>query len=107
MVFQEPYDVAVGVQKVLQRYNDSQDIIAILGTEELSNEGKLTVAWARKIQIFLTQPFFAGEAFTGRSGKYVSIKDTVKCFKDILDGKHDSKSEQSFCMKGTIEEVKA
>jgi len=107
IVGQEHYDVAVGVQKVLQRYKELQDIIAILGMEELSPEDKVTVSRARKIQRFLTQPFFVGEAFTGRPGKYVSIKDTVKGFKEILDGKHDDKSEQAFYMKGTIEEVKA
>ncbi|MBI4037149.1 F0F1 ATP synthase subunit beta [Candidatus Daviesbacteria bacterium] len=105
-VGKEHYEVAIGVQKVLQRYKELQDIIAILGIEELSNEDKLVVARARKIQRFLTQPFFVGEAFTGRSGKYVSVKDTVKGFKEILDGKHDNKSEQAFYMKGTIEEVK-
>ena len=97
----------MGVQKVLQRYKELQDIIAILGMEELSNEDKLTVSRARKIQRFLTQPFFVGEAFTGRPGKYVSVKDTIKGFKEILDGKHDNKPEQAFYLKGTIEEVKA
>jgi len=106
VVGQEHYDVAIGVQKVLQRYKDLQDIIAILGIEELSDEDKLIVARARKIQRALTQPFFVGEAFTGRKGKYVSIKDTVKGFKEILEGKYDSKSEQAFYMVGTIEEVK-
>jgi len=106
IVGQEHYDIAASVQKVLQRYKDLQDIIAILGIEELSDDDKQTVARARKIQRFLTQPFFVGEAFTGRKGKYVSIKDTVKGFKEILDGKHDSKSEQAFYMVGTIEEVK-
>ena len=106
IVGQEHYEVARGVQKVLQRYKDLQDIIAILGIEELSDEDKLTVARARKIQRFLTQPFYVGEAFTGRKGKYVSIKDTVKGFKEILEGKHDSKPEQAFYMVGTIEEVK-
>ncbi|MDD5147283.1 MAG: F0F1 ATP synthase subunit beta [Candidatus Daviesbacteria bacterium] len=107
VVGQEHYDVAVGVQKVLQRYKDLQDIIAILGIEELSDEDKLTVARARKIQRFLTQPFFVAETFTGRSGKYVPIKDTVKGFKEILEGKYDSKLEQAFYMVGTIEEVKS
>lgn len=106
VVGQEHYDVAVKVQKVLQRYKDLQDIIAILGIEELSDEDKLVVARARKIQRFLTQPFFVGETFTGRKGKYVSIKDTIKGFQEILQGKHDGKSEQTFYMKGTIEEVK-
>jgi len=106
VVGQEHYDVAVGVQKVLQRYKDLQDIIAILGIEELSDGDKLTVARARKIQRFLTQSFFVAEAFTGRKGKYVSVKDTVQGFKEILDGKHDSKPEQAFYMIGTIAEVK-
>ncbi|MBI2337663.1 F0F1 ATP synthase subunit beta, partial [Candidatus Daviesbacteria bacterium] len=105
VVGQEHYEVAMAVQKVLQRYKDLQDIIAILGIEELSDEDKLTVARARKIQRFLTQPFFVGETFTGRKGKYVSIKDTIKGFKEILEGKHDSKGEQAFYMKGIIEEV--
>ncbi|MDD2823270.1 MAG: F0F1 ATP synthase subunit beta [Candidatus Daviesbacteria bacterium] len=107
IVGQEHYDVAVGVQKVLQRYKELQDIIAILGMEELSAEDKLTVTRARKIQRFLTQPNFVAEAFTGRPGKYVSIKDTVKGFKEILEGKHDNKPEQAFYMTGTIDEVKA
>ncbi len=106
IVGQEHYDIALKVQRVLQRYRDLQDIIAILGIEELSDEDKLIVGRARKIQRMLTQPFFVGEAFTGIAGKYVSIKDTIKAFKEILDGKHDSKSEQAFYMKGTIEEVK-
>ena len=106
VVGQEHYDIAFGVQKVLQRYKDLQDIIAILGIEELSDEDKLIVSRARKIQRMLTQPFFVGEAFTGIKGKYVSLKDTVRSFKEILDGKHDSKSEQAFYMKGTIDEVK-
>ena len=106
IIGQEHYDVAVGVQKVLQRYKDLQDIISILGMEELSDEDKLTVTRARKIQRALTQPFFVGEAFTGRKGKYVSVKDTVKLFKEILDGKHDSKSEQSFYMIGGLEDLK-
>jgi F-type H+-transporting ATPase subunit beta len=106
VVGQEHYDVAVGVQKVLQRYKDLQDIIAILGMEELSDEDKLTVTRARKIQRALTQPFFVGEAFTGRKGKYVSIKDTVRMFKEILEGKHDSKPEQDFYMIGGPEDLK-
>lgn len=106
IVGQEHYEVATGVQKVLQRYKELQDIIAILGMEELSPEDKQTVSRARKIQRFLTQPFFVGEQFTGRPGRYVAVKDTIKGFKEILDGKHDSKSEQAFYMKGTIEEVK-
>ncbi|MDP3973880.1 MAG: F0F1 ATP synthase subunit beta [Candidatus Daviesbacteria bacterium] len=106
VVGQEHYDVAVGVQKVLQRYKDLQDIIAILGIEELSDEDKLIVARARKIQRALTQPFFVGETFTGRKGKYVPIKETIKMFKEILEGKHDSKSEQSFYMVGGLEDLK-
>lgn len=102
----EHYGVALAVQKVLQRYKDLQDIIAILGIEELSDEDKLTVARARKIQRMLTQPFFVAEAFTGRKGKYVSIKDTVKGFKEILEGKHDSKPEQAFYMIGGVEDLK-
>ena len=83
-----------------------QDIIAILGIEELSDEDKLTVSRARKIQRMLTQPFFVAEAFSGIGGKYISLKETIRAFREILDGKHDSKSEQSFYMKGTIDEVK-
>ena len=99
------YEVARGVQKILQRYKDLQDIIAILGTEELSEEDKLIVTRARKVQRFLSQPFFVGEVFTGIKGEYVSIKDTVKGFKEILDGKHDDVPEQDFYMKGNIEGV--
>lgn len=106
VVGEEHYRVARGVQRVLQRYKDLQDIIAILGMEELSEDDKLTVSRARKIQRFLTQPMFVAEAFTARSGKYVPIEDTIKGFKEILDGKHDSKPEQSFYMVGTIGEVK-
>jgi F-type H+-transporting ATPase subunit beta len=93
------------VQKVLQRYKDLQDIIAILGMEELSDEDKMTVARARKIQKFLSQPFSVAETFTGRPGKFVSLKDTVSGFKEILDGKHDSINEGDFYMKGGIEEI--
>jgi len=106
IVGQEHYDVAIGVQRVLQRYKDLQDIIAILGIEELSDEDKLTVSRARKIQRMLTQPFFVAEAFSGIGGKYISLKETIRAFREILDGKHDSKGEQSFYMKGTIDEVK-
>ncbi|MCL4366406.1 F0F1 ATP synthase subunit beta [Patescibacteria group bacterium] len=106
IVGQEHYQVAIDVQKVLQRYKDLQDIIAILGMEELSDEDKQIVARARKIQRALTQPFFVGEAFTGRKGKYVSIKDTVRLFKEILEGKHDSKPEQVFYMIGGPEDLK-
>lgn len=101
----EHYEVARGVQKILQRYKELQDIIAILGMEELSVEDKIIVARARKIQKFLSQPFFVAETFTGRSGKYVKLADTVRGFKEILDGKHDDKSEDIFYMKGGIEEI--
>ena len=106
VVGQEHYQVATDVQKVLQRYKELQDIIAILGMEELSDDDKLTVSRARKIQRALTQPFFVGEAFTGRSGKYVPIKETIRLFKEILEGKHDSKPEQAFYMIGGAEELK-
>ena len=106
IVGEEHYQVARGVQKVLQRYKDLQDIIAILGIEELSDEDKVTVSRARKIQRFLSQPFFVAEVFSNIPGEYVSIADTVRGFKEILEGKHDDKSEQSFFMKGKIEDVK-
>jgi F-type H+-transporting ATPase subunit beta len=105
IVGQEHYDVARGVQRVLQRYKDLQDIIAILGIEELSDEDKLTVARARKIQKFLSQPFFVAEQFTGLKGKYVKIDDTIRGFKEIVEGKHDEIPEQDFWMAGTIEDV--
>jgi F-type H+-transporting ATPase subunit beta len=101
----EHYQVAREVQKVLQRYKDLQDIIAILGMEELSDEDKLTVSRARKVQKFLSQPFFVAETFTGTPGQYVPLKETIRGFKEILEGKHDDKPEQSFYMKGTIDEV--
>lgn len=107
VVGEEHYAVARGVQKILQRYKELQDIIAILGMEELSLEDKVIVARARKIQKFLSQPNFVAETFTGRPGKYVKLADTVRGFKEILDGKHDDKSEDSFYMKGGIEEVVA
>ncbi len=106
IVGQEHYDVAREVQLVLQRYKDLQDIIAILGMDELSEEDKLTVSRARKVQKFLSQPFFVAETFTGSPGQYVSLKETVRGFKEILEGKHDDKSEQAFYMKGSIDEVK-
>ena len=106
IVGEEHYEVARRVQKVLQRYKDLQDIIAILGMEELSDEDKLAVARARKIQQFLSQPFAVAESFTGHEGKYVKLSDTIKGFKEILDGKHDDKSEGEFYMKGDISEVK-
>jgi len=105
VVGEEHYNVARGVQKVLQKYKDLQDIIAILGIEELSPEDKLTVTRARKIQQFFSQPFFVAEQFTGRPGKYVPLKDTVRSFKEILEGKHDEKDEGAFYMKGSIDEV--
>lgn len=105
VVGQDHYDVTRQVQKVLQRNKDLQDIIAILGMEELSEEDKQTVLRARKIQRFLSQPMFVAEVFTGSPGKYVNIKDTVKGFKEILDGKHDKLPEQAFYMVGTIEEA--
>ncbi len=107
IVGEEHYNVARQVQKVLQRYKDLQDIIAILGLEELSEEDRQTVSRARKIQKFLSQPFFVAETFTGTPGKYVSLKDTIQSFKEILEGKHDDKPEQSFYMKGGIGEVTA
>ncbi len=105
VVGKDHYEVTRGVQKVLQRYKDLQDIIAILGIDELSDEDKLIVARARKIQKFLSQPMFVAEVFTGQPGKYVRIEDTVKGFKEILEGKHDKLPEQAFYMAGTIEEV--
>jgi len=102
---EEHYRVARDVQKVLQRYKDLQDVIAILGMEELSEEDKLTVSRARKIQRFLTQPFYVSEVFTGRPGKYVPVAETVRGFKEILEGKHDALPEQAFYMVGTIEEA--
>jgi len=107
IVGEEHYAVARGVQKVLQRYKDLQDIIAILGMDELSPEDKLLVFRARKIQRFLSQPFAVAEVFTGTPGQYVSIKDTVRGFKEILEGKHDSVPEANFYMKGGIDMVTA
>jgi F-type H+-transporting ATPase subunit beta len=105
IVGQEHYDVAQGVKRILQRYTDLQDIIAILGIEELSEEDKLTVSRARKVQKFLSQPFFVAQQFTGMAGRYVKIADTVRSFKEIIEGKHDEIPEQAFYMKGAIEEV--
>jgi len=104
-VGQEHYNVAREVQRVLQRYKDLQDIIAILGMDELSDEDKQIVARARKIQKFLSQPFFVAEQFTGTKGQYVSLAETVKSFKEILEGRHDDKEEQAFYMKGSIDQV--
>jgi len=105
IVGEEHYQVARGVQKILQRYRDLQDIIAILGTEELSEEDKIIVSRARKIQKFLSQPFFVASQFTGREGKYVKREETVRSFKKILDGEMDNYPEQAFYMVGSIEEV--
>ena len=105
IVGQQHYDVAKGVQAVLQRYKDLQDIIAILGMEELSEEDKVTVARARRIQRFLSQPMFVAEAFTGREGRYVPVAETVRGFSEILAGQHDDIPEQDFYMAGTIGEV--
>ena len=106
IVGEEHYNVARGVQKVLQRYKDLQDIIAILGMEELSDEDRVIVARARKVQKFLSQPFFVAEQFTGTPGKYVKLADTIKSFKMILEGAYDELPEQDFYMKGSLEETK-
>ena len=106
IVGQEHYNVARGVQRVLQRYKDLQDIIAILGMDELNPEDKLAVYRARKMQRFLSQPFAVAEVFTGKPGKYVKLAETIRGFKEILEGKHDDVSEQNFYMKGGIEEIK-
>jgi len=105
IVGEEHYQVARDVQRILQRYKELQDIIAILGMEELSDEDKLTVARARRIQRFLSQPFSVAAQFTGREGKYVPLPDTVRAFKEIIEGKHDGKAEGDFYLKGGIEEV--
>lgn len=105
MVGQEHYDVARGVQGILQRYKELKDIIAILGMDELSEEDKLVVARARKIERFLSQPFFVAEVFTGSPGKYVSLKETIRGFKGILEGEYDHIPEQAFYMVGSIDEV--
>jgi F-type H+-transporting ATPase subunit beta len=105
IVGQEHYDVAQSVKRTLQTYKDLQDIIAILGIDELSEEQKLVVSRARKVQRFLSQPFHVAEQFTGFAGKYVKVADTVRSFKEIIDGKHDDIPEQAFYMKGSIEEV--
>jgi F-type H+-transporting ATPase subunit beta len=107
IVGQEHYEVAQGVKRILQRYKDLQDIIAILGIEELSEDDRITVARARKVQKFLSQPFHVAEQFTGREGRYVKVADTVRSFKEIIEGKHDDVPEQAFYMKGAIEEVLA
>jgi F-type H+-transporting ATPase subunit beta len=106
VVGQEHYDVAREVQRVLQRYKDLQDIIAILGIDELSDDDKVLVARARKIQRFLAQPMFVAEQFTGLSGVYVKVPDTVRSFKEVLEGKHDDLPEQAFFNVGTIEQAR-
>ena len=103
----EHYNTAREVQRLLQRYKELQDIIAILGMDELSDEDKLTVNRARKIQRFFSQPFHVAEQFTGLEGKYVPLKETIRGFKEILEGKHDSLPEQAFLFVGTIEEAEA
>jgi len=105
IVSDEHYAVATQVQRVLQRYKELQDIIAILGIEELSDEDRLTVSRARKIQRFLSQPNFVAEQFTGTPGEYVKLEDTIKGFQEILDGKHDDLPEQAFYMVGTIDKA--
>jgi F-type H+/Na+-transporting ATPase subunit beta len=102
----EHYNVARGVQSVLQRYKDLQDIIAILGIDELSEDDKLAVSRARKIQKFLSQPFFVAEQFTGRAGRYVKIGDTIQSFKEVIEGKCDDLPEQAFYMTGNLDEVR-
>ncbi len=102
---EEHYATATAVQEILQRYKELQDIIAILGIDELSDEDKLTVNRARKIERFLSQPFFVAEQFTGRSGEYVSVEDTVRSFREVVDGKHDEIPERAFYMKGTLDQV--
>src|SRR6204780_2555368 len=105
VIGEEHYNVAQHVKQILQRYKDLQDIIAILGVDELSDEDKVTVARARKLQFFLSQPFNVAEAFTGRKGKYVKVADTVRSFKEVVEGKHDEIPEQAFYMQGAIEDV--
>jgi F-type H+-transporting ATPase subunit beta len=106
VVGQDHYDVARETQRVLQRYRDLQDIIAILGIDELSEEDKSTVARARRLQRFMSQPFFVAEIFTGRAGRYVPIKETVESFKEILEGRVDALPEQAFFLAGTIDDVR-
>jgi F-type H+/Na+-transporting ATPase subunit beta len=107
IVSDEHYQTATRVQEILQRYKDLQDIIAILGMDELSDEDKVTVQRARKIERFLSQPMFVAEAFTGTEGKYVKVEDTIRGFQEIIEGKHDELAEQAFYMVGTIEEAVA
>ncbi|MFA5859776.1 MAG: F0F1 ATP synthase subunit beta, partial [Elusimicrobiota bacterium] len=106
IIGEEHYKVATDVQKILQRYRDLQDIIAILGIDELSEEDKLIVSRARKIQNFLSQPFFVAEAYLNRPGRYVKLEDTIRGFKELVEGKHDTLPEQAFYMVGGIEEAK-
>src|SRR5471030_1754558 len=105
IVGEEHYAVARSVQKILQRYKDLQDIIAILGVDELSEDDKIIVTRARKIQKFLSQPFFVAETFTGQPGRYVTLKDTIRSFKELIEGKHDALPEQAFYMVGSIDEA--
>jgi F-type H+-transporting ATPase subunit beta len=105
VVGDEHYSTAQQVKQILQRYKDLQDIIAILGIDELSDEDKLTVSRALRIQKFLSQPFNVAEVFTGRPGKYVKVADTIRGFKEIVEGKHDNVPEQAFYMQGTIDDV--
>ena len=105
MLGEEHYTVARTVKQILQRYKDLQDIIAILGIDELSEDDRLTVSRARKIQRFLSQPFFVAQQFTGLEGKYVPVADTIRGFKEVVEGKHDEKSEQDFYLVGSIEDV--
>jgi F-type H+-transporting ATPase subunit beta len=105
IIGEEHYNTAQDVKRVLQRYKDLQDIIAILGLDELSDEDKLIVSRARKVQRFFSQPFFVAAQFTGVEGKYVKLEDTIKGFREIVDGKHDDLPEQAFFMVGTIEEA--
>ena len=107
IIGEEHYEVARQVKQILQRYKDLQDIIAILGIDELSEEDRLTVSRARKIQRFLSQPFFVAQQFTGIDGKYVPIAETIRGFKEIVEGKHDDITEQDFYMVGTIDEAVA
>src|SRR6202011_1948129 len=105
VVGEEHYNVAQGVKRILQRYKELQDIIAILGMDELSDEDKLTVSRARKVQRFLSQPFTVAAQFTGIPGKYVKLEETIRSFEEVLDGKHDNLPEQAFYMVGNIEEA--
>jgi F-type H+-transporting ATPase subunit beta len=105
VVGEEHYQVARQVQQILQRYRDLREIIAILGIDELSDEDKIVVARARRIQLFLTQPFFVGEGFTGTPGEFVKVEDSVRGFKEIAEGKHDDLPEQAFFLVGTIEQA--